>query len=122
VAGAGRSRQVRRPRREPGRGAPGPVRGAHLHRPDPGRRGPGHAAGGRRAARLGPARGASVGGDPVRGRGGQALVAWTLLLLVGGITAAAVWGDLDEQRAGEELTWAAPWALLLLLGCALVAW
>ena len=58
----------------------------------------------------------------MRGRGGHALVAWTLLLLVGGITAAAVWGDLDEQRAGEELTWGAPWALLLLLGCLLVAW
>jgi Ca-activated chloride channel family protein len=49
-------------------------------------------------------------------------VAWTLLLVVGGISAFAVWGDLDEQRAGQELKWGAPWALLLLGACVLVAW
>jgi Ca-activated chloride channel family protein len=52
----------------------------------------------------------------------QALIAWALLLLVGGTTALAVWGDLDKQKAGEELAWKNPWAFLLLFGCLLVAW
>jgi Ca-activated chloride channel family protein len=64
--------------------------------------------------------------DPAR-RGGarrreQMIVAWTLLFIVAGITAVALWGDLDKQRAGEELEWRNPWALLLLLACPLVAW
>ncbi|HLU66179.1 MAG TPA: VWA domain-containing protein [Kofleriaceae bacterium] len=58
----------------------------------------------------------------MRPRGRQALVGWALLAVVGGVTALAVWGDLQEQRAGEELKWGSPWALLLLLGCLLIAW
>jgi Ca-activated chloride channel homolog len=65
--------------------------------------------------------------DPAPRRAGsrrreQLLVAWTMLFIVGGITALAMWGDLDKQRAGEELEWESPWALLLLFGCLLVAW
>lgn len=52
----------------------------------------------------------------------QLIIAWTTLFIVGGITALAMWGDLDRQRAGEELEWQHPWALLLLLACPLVAW
>lgn len=53
---------------------------------------------------------------------GAAVVGWALLFVVGGITALAEWGDLDKQRAGQELVWRNPWALLLLLACPLVAW
>jgi Ca-activated chloride channel homolog len=61
--------------------------------------------------------------DPGRGRRREQLViAWGLLILIGGFTALAMWGDLDKQRAGEELEWQSPWALLLLLACPLVAW
>jgi Ca-activated chloride channel family protein len=61
------------------------------------------------------------------GRGGgrrreQLVLAWGLLFIVGGITAVAMWGDLDKQRAGEELVWQSRWALLLLLACPLLAW
>jgi Ca-activated chloride channel family protein len=57
-----------------------------------------------------------------RRAGEQALIGWGLLLVVGGTTALAVWGDLDKQKAGEELAWKNPWAFLLLIGCVLVAW
>jgi Ca-activated chloride channel homolog len=65
------------------------------------------------------------GVDPAYRRGRrteQAVVAWVLLLIVGGVTAMIMWGDLDKERAGEELVWRNPWALLLLLACPLVAW
>ncbi|HTE54358.1 MAG TPA: VWA domain-containing protein [Kofleriaceae bacterium] len=63
--------------------------------------------------------------EPRRGGGRrreQLTIAWTMLFIVAGITALAMWGDLDKQRAGEELEWQNPWALLLLLACPLVAW
>ncbi len=65
-------------------------------------------------------------GEPPRRRGGRSrervFVAWSLLFIVGGLTALAMWGDIDRQRAGEELEWQSPWALLLLLAVPLVAW
>ena len=52
----------------------------------------------------------------------QALTAWGMLAGIGGVTALILWGDLDRQRAGEELEWQNPWAFLLLGGCLLLAW
>ena len=49
-------------------------------------------------------------------------MAWGLLSLVALVAAVAMWIDVDKQRAGEELEWQNPWALLLLLACPLVAW
>lgn len=53
---------------------------------------------------------------------GHAIIGWSALALIGGTAALMVWGDLDRQSAGEELAWANPWALLLLLACPLIGW
>jgi Ca-activated chloride channel family protein len=50
------------------------------------------------------------------------LVPYVLLLGVAGIVALIVWRVLGRALAGEPLYWSRPWALLLLLACALLIW
>lgn len=54
-------------------------------------------------------------------RVGYALVPYVLLAVVGGLAALWLWQDVDAIRGIEEVTLHDPWALLLLLGGALVA-
>jgi Ca-activated chloride channel homolog len=50
------------------------------------------------------------------------LLPYLWLLVLGGVIALAVWGDLDRTRAGESLHWGSPWAWLLIAACPLLAW
>ncbi len=55
-------------------------------------------------------------------RRGVALAPWALLVVVGGAIALFAWQDLETAAGHESIAFAHPWALVLLGGCALLAW
>jgi Ca-activated chloride channel family protein len=50
------------------------------------------------------------------------LLPWLLLAALATPVAAVVWRLFQDNRGTDELTWRHPWTLLLLPGCALIAW